>query len=64
MIPGVRSVSGGSFFVEQSCRLDVYSWLRFVAKLVHLCWHGMTGLLNISWIEKLPSCTSAAKASA
>lgn len=64
MIPRARPVSGGSFFVEQCCRLDMHSWLRFVAKLVHLYWHGMTGLLNASWIEKLPSCTSAAKASA
>lgn len=64
--PGLRVlglVPGGCSFSEQCCTLDVRIWLRLVAKLVHLYWHGMTGLLHASWIEKLPSCTSAAKAS-
>ena len=55
-------VSGGSSFGKQCCGLDMRSWLRFVAKLAHLYWHGMTGLLNASRIEKFLSCTSVAKA--
>lgn len=63
MTPCAEAVSGGSSFNRQCCMLYTHSWLRFIAKLVHLYWHGLTGLLSASQIEKLPPCTSGARAS-